>query len=67
MCSANASGATKPSASSWADLIISNAAAETRTRPWVKEFGVPVTDDVDAEDWIEYPAKYDVSKKGISG
>lgn len=53
--------------SSWAQQIMTQASSETRVRPWVKEFGIPVTSDVGAEDWIEYPACFNVSKKGIAG
>jgi hypothetical protein len=52
----------------WGQKIMATNEEEARARPWKKIFGEPTgVKDPNGEDWIDYPAIYDVSKKGISG
>ncbi|KAI1123777.1 hypothetical protein F5Y10DRAFT_269784 [Nemania abortiva] len=50
----------------WADKIAAESATEQRVQPWKKSFGTPIG-GLDNEDWINYPAMYDMAKKGIKG
>lgn len=52
---------------SWAQNILAASDNDDRARPWQNDFGVPITNDLNAEDWIEYPTAFNVSKKGIAG
>lgn len=54
-------------ARNWAEQIMEKPKHEDRSQPWKKEFGTPTATDSNAEDWIPFPAMYDVSKKGIAG
>ena len=52
----------------WGQKIVAANEEEARARPWKKIFGEPEgVKDQNGEDWIDYPAIYDVSKKGIAG
>ncbi|KAK0099724.1 hypothetical protein ONS95_013382 [Cadophora gregata] len=55
------------SKSIWGQKIGAKEESDTRARPWKKFFGEPeAVKDENGEDWIDYPAIYDVSKKGIA-
>jgi hypothetical protein len=52
----------------WGKKIIETAEAEARVQPWKKNFSEPTgVKDLNGEDWIDYPAIYNVSKKDIAG
>ena len=52
--------------STWADAVTEKTAKDQRERPWKKTFG-RLQGTLDDEDWINYPAMFDMAKKGIKG
>jgi hypothetical protein len=57
---------TKSVSTSWIDTIKARTARDLRERPWKISFGTP-KGTLSDEDWINYPAMFDMAKKGIKG
>ena len=51
---------------SWSKTIRQKTEQDTRSQPWKGSFG-KTTGGLNDEDWIQYPAVCDMSKKGIKG
>lgn len=50
----------------WFERIENIKTQETRDQPWKSSFGT-LTGGLGDEDWINYPAIFDMAKKGIKG
>ncbi len=64
--SAESNGQADIKVPAWAIQIRDQTVNDHREQPWRQSFGTP-KGTLSDEDWINYPAMFDMAKKGIKG